>query len=230
MLRLLRNVLILTPVLAACAGLAYAQPGRASVTTPSAADSEREALKARIAALETALAEREARLANLLQKTPTTAPQKQAAQVTAVMPSPVAPRAAGSDTQARPDAAPSSSLPVTRALSVATAAQYLVPGATVLTVRPTGSMRPVFDERAVLLTEPAAFDDLKVGDIVTYRHPDHGMPIVHRIAEKHGDRFWTKGDGNARMDDVYVTRDNYQGRVFGIVYAAETPTAPEAKR
>ena len=59
------------------------------------------------------------------------------------------------------------------------------------------------------------------GDIVTYRHPRYGMPVVHRILEKRGDKFWSKGDNNGRMDEVYITRKNYQGRVFGIIYAKE---------
>ena len=66
-------------------------------------------------------------------------------------------------------------------------------------------MKPVFDERAILLTEAANFDDLKIGDIVTYRHPRYGMPVVHRILEKRGDKFWSKGDNNGKMDEVYIT-------------------------
>ena len=125
--------------------------------------------------------------------------------------------------------APTSTLAWSQALAVATAARYLVPGAGVLVVEPTGSMRPVFDERALLLTEPAPFAALRVGDIVTYRHPAHGLPVVHRLAEKRGNRFWAKGDGNARMDDVYITPENYGARVFGIVYASEAGAgAPRA--
>ncbi len=117
--------------------------------------------------------------------------------------------------------APTSALDWTAAMKVATAARFMVKGSNVLTVMPTGSMKPVFDERAILLTEAANFDDLKVGDIVTYKHPKYGMPVVHRILEKRGDKFWSKGDNNGRMDNVYITRKNYTGRVFGIIYAKE---------
>ncbi len=86
------------------------------------------------------------------------------------------------------------------------------------TVLPTGSMKPIFDEKAVLLMEDAPFDDLKVGDIVTYRHPRLGVPVVHRLVAKDGDRFWSKGDANGRVDDVYVTRQNYLRRVYGVIY------------
>lgn len=121
-----------------------------------------------------------------------------------------------------PNIAPSSALDWDRALKAATAARYLVPGSTLMTVMPTGSMKPVFDERAILIMEPAKYDDLKIGDIVTYTHPKYKTPVVHRITEKHGNKYWTKGDNNSRMDDVYITPENYQARVCGIIYARET--------
>lgn len=116
---------------------------------------------------------------------------------------------------------PSSTLDWGNAMKVATAARFMVKGSSMLTVMPTGSMKPVFDERAILLTEPAKFDDLKVGDIVTYKHPQYGLPVVHRILEKRGDKFWAKGDNNGRMDEVYITRQNFEARVYGIIYANE---------
>jgi signal peptidase I len=76
--------------------------------------------------------------------------------------------------------------------------------------------------------EPARFEDLKVGDVVTYRNPRYGLLVVHRILEKRGDKFWSKGDNNGRMDLVYITRENYGARVFGIIYANE-PSA-QARR
>jgi uncharacterized small protein (DUF1192 family) len=88
------------------------------------------------------------------------------------------------------------------------------------TVLPTGSMKPLFDEKAVLLLEAAPFEDLKVGDIVTYRHPALGVPVVHRLVLKDGDKFWSKGDANGRMDNVYVTRENYLKRVYGVIYTS----------
>lgn len=117
--------------------------------------------------------------------------------------------------------APGSSLDWDRAIKAATAARYLVPGSKLMTVMPTGSMKPMFDERAVLIMEPAGFETLKVGDIVTFLHPRHKMPVVHRIVEKRGDSFWTKGDGNGRRDDIWITRENYQARVCGVIYARE---------
>ncbi len=122
--------------------------------------------------------------------------------------------------------APSSGLNRDSASSAAIAACLMVKDAWALHVLPTGSMRPTFDENAILLTEPARFEDLKAGDIVTFRHPSRPVPVVHRVLERRGDRFWSKGDGNGRMDDIYITRENFDRRVFGIIYGRESAAVP----
>ena len=83
---------------------------------------------------------------------------------------------------------------------------------------PTGSMKPSFSEKVLLLTESARFDDLRVGDIVTYKNSWIGGTVVHRLIRKDSNRFWVKGDANDRADGIYVTRDNYINRVFGMIY------------
>ena len=117
-------------------------------------------------------------------------------------------------------ATPTSSLTPQRGLQLARLISLVKKRSTYCTVLPTGSMRPIFDEKAVLLLEDAPFDSLRVGDIVTYRHPLLGVPVVHRLVAKDGDRFWSKGDANGRMDNVYVTRDNYLKRVYGVLYTS----------
>ena len=180
-------------------------------------DAERElaALRAEVASLRAAVTERDATIRELQAHTASLESDINAVQQTVAL--------ASSDGAAGQGLgiAPTSALDWNSAMKVATAARFLVKGSNLLTVMPTGSMKPVFDERAILLTEAASFDDLKIGDIVTYRHPRYGMPVVHRILEKRGDKFWSKGDNNGRMDEVYITRKNYQGRVFGIIYAKE---------
>lgn len=85
-------------------------------------------------------------------------------------------------------------------------------------VEPTGSMRPYFDENAVLLLEAAPYSALKVGDVVTFYHPQLHLIVVHRLLEKRGEVFWARGDHNSRMDSVYVTPENYRRRLVGMVY------------
>lgn len=117
--------------------------------------------------------------------------------------------------------APTSGMDADTALRVATAIAGQVKGARVMTISRTGSMRPILDGNAIIVVEPTAYDDLRVGDIITYEHPGLHQVIVHRILEKRGDTFWTKGDHNDRMDNVYVTRENYLMRVFAIVYSQD---------
>lgn len=91
---------------------------------------------------------------------------------------------------------------------------------------PTGSMRPMFNERAFLVLEPVKYDELQVGDIVTYWHPTRQISIVHRIMEKRAGGYWTKGDYNDRPDDVYITPQTHVRRVFAIIYAREGNAVP----
>jgi hypothetical protein len=114
---------------------------------------------------------------------------------------------------------PSSSLSREKAEQIARLFSILKPGSSFCTVLPTGSMKPFFDQKAILLMEAAPFADLKVGDIVTYRHPRLGLPVVHRLVLKDGDRFWAKGDANEHMDNVYITPENYLRRVYGLIYS-----------
>jgi hypothetical protein len=88
----------------------------------------------------------------------------------------------------------------------------------VATVAPTGSMRPYFDENALLLLEAVPFTELKLGDVVTFGHPRLHVEVVHRLLEKRGAAFWSKGDHNNAMDDILVTPENYHRRLVGVIY------------
>jgi len=130
----------------------------------------------------------------------------------------VRPLATGTETRRTLTLTPSSTLDMTAARLAAWTLATQLPGGTVGTVEATGSMRPLFDQHALLILEAAPYDALRIGDIVTYQHPKTGATIVHRLLEKRGDAFWAKGDYNGRMDDAYVTRQNYRARVCGILY------------
>lgn len=133
----------------------------------------------------------------------------------------ISPIEVGRETRGTLDQSPHSSISARAALAAAVAIASQVRGAQIYTVMPTGSMRPMFDQKAYVVAEPAPFEDLRVGDIITYRHPKLNTPVIHRILEKDGDEFWTKGDHNPRLDNVYVTRQNYCMRVFAVIYARE---------
>ena len=126
------------------------------------------------------------------------------------------------ETRATAKLSPSSGLDARSALVAANTIAAHIPGARVFTVMATGSMRPTFDEKAFLVVEPTPYEKLQIGDVITFIHPKLGAPIVHRIFEKRGESFWTKGDYNARPDNEYVTRSNYGMRVVAVIYGRET--------
>ena len=130
----------------------------------------------------------------------------------------VTPMASGTDTRKTLGLAPSSTLTSRTARAVARTMSAQIPGSIIATVQATGSMRPLFDDSALLVLESVPFDSLRIGDIVTYEHSGTHALIVHRLLEKRDGGFWAKGDHNGRMDDSLVTRENYRMRVCGILY------------
>jgi len=133
----------------------------------------------------------------------------------------VTPMAAGSETRRTLSIAPTASADARAARGMAEAMAARIPGACVAAVKATGSMRPLFDESALLVLEPVSYNSLRVGDIVTYEHPRTHDLIVHRLLEKRADGFWAKGDHNGKMDDTLVTSENYRMRVCGIIYTGD---------
>lgn len=148
---------------------------------------------------------------------------------------PVRPVRSGPEPRETPETAkiaPTSRLSPAIATFVAAKVAPAVEGTAVYTVVSSGSMRPAFDDNTVLLTEPAPFHELQVGDIVVYRPKDGGEPMAHRILERRDGGYWTKGDHNEKMDDELVTEKNYLGRVYGILFTSRSgkPRLPDALR
>jgi hypothetical protein len=137
-----------------------------------------------------------------------------------VVPSPlVAMAASPMPTRSNSVYAPTSAMPAPDALALArSVAGQSGRDIIVSRVAATGSMRPFFDENAVLLLEAVPYDELKLGDVITYYHPELKVLVVHRLVEKRGDNFWARGDHNGGMDNIYVTRDSYRRRLAGVLY------------
>lgn len=91
-------------------------------------------------------------------------------------------------------------------------------------VSATGSMRPFFGDNALLLLEAAPYNDLRVGDVVTYWDEDRQITVVHRLVRRQGDEFWARGDHNPNMDRIFVTRKNYRRRLAGVIYGSSACT------
>ncbi len=86
----------------------------------------------------------------------------------------------------------------------------------------TNSMDPVLDETAnAIQIKPESPDDLKVGDIVSYIHPENGR-IIHRIAYKGQDEngiyFIMKGDNNPTSDPDKVLFEQITSVTIAIIY------------
>ena len=121
------------------------------------------------------------------------------------------------------DAAPRSSVPRQSALSLAHITARTVHGE-VFAVAPTGSMKPTLDENSVVTVERVPFSHLRRGDIIIYLN-SRGQPIIHRLYEQHGDRWFVLGDNNGSVDAEAVTAGNFQGRVCAIFYTSSSGDA-----
>lgn len=82
----------------------------------------------------------------------------------------------------------------------------------------SGSMEPALSPGSVVFVEPRDAQDVAVGDILTFRHPDNGESLVsHRVMEvtrvKGSPAFRTKGDANASPDDWLVPAGNVVGTI-----------------
>lgn len=114
-------------------------------------------------------------------------------------------------------------LALTLAKSVATSI-----GGRVYAIAPSGSMIPTLDEGSIVTVERVTLDKLKNGDIVIYRNAA-GVSVIHRLYERHEDRWYVLGDNNATIDRETVSSANFLGRVCAIFYtSAETPSGTQA--
>jgi signal peptidase len=97
----------------------------------------------------------------------------------------------------------------------------------------TASMAPTYPAGSVVMVIPASPEDIKPGDVVTFRST--GGPVTHRVEAIQRNEagslvFVTQGDGNEGPDFRPVPAADIEGRVvFGVpllgrfVQAARTP-------
>lgn len=84
----------------------------------------------------------------------------------------------------------------------------------------SGSMEPLIKIRDAVVIKRTTIDNIKEGDVVTYRALDeayYGILITHRVVavqEENGEKvFITKGDNNETIDRSPVKFDQIQGKV-----------------
>ena len=82
----------------------------------------------------------------------------------------------------------------------------------------SGSMEPVLSTGDVVIEQPVAPRDVRVGDVVTFNDPDQaGRRITHRVRSVHfaggRARFVTKGDANDTSEHWEMDAGGRLGRV-----------------
>lgn len=84
----------------------------------------------------------------------------------------------------------------------------------------SGSMEPVLMTNGIVVSDRnVPYEDIKVGDIISYTEEDHERVIQHRVykiteIEGMGKVIQTKGDNNRLVDPWTVKEDQYQGQVI----------------
>jgi signal peptidase I len=87
----------------------------------------------------------------------------------------------------------------------------------------THSMEPVLSSRSnAIEISPKSTDDIKVGDIISYKSEYADGTIIHRVIEKNSDDqgiyFILKGDNNPQPDPGRIRFEQIQRVVVAIVY------------
>ncbi|OGY48316.1 MAG: signal peptidase I [Candidatus Buchananbacteria bacterium RIFCSPHIGHO2_02_FULL_39_17] len=92
------------------------------------------------------------------------------------------------------------------------------------TFTPTGSMKPLFDEKSnALEIKPTSPSDIKLGDIIAYQSAQDATDIIiHRVIniaqDNQGIYYIVKGDNNQTADPQKVRFEQIQGVVVAIIY------------
>jgi signal peptidase len=85
----------------------------------------------------------------------------------------------------------------------------------------SGSMEPEIPVGALIISQQTEIDEIKVGDIVSFRSMEsymQGSVVTHRVVEIHKRdgklALVTRGDANNSIDSFYVTADNLIGKII----------------
>ena len=73
----------------------------------------------------------------------------------------------------------------------------------------SNSMIPEFKVGDIAVTYKKDFNNLEVGDVITYLNDN--KIIIHRIIDIEKDYIVTKGDNNSSADNVQINKQNYLG-------------------
>lgn len=79
----------------------------------------------------------------------------------------------------------------------------------------SGSMEPAIHVGDVIYIREVPFEELQVGDVITYRAQEGTAVVTHRVSaiQKEAQLLQTKGDANDMEDAVWIRADAVLGRV-----------------
>ena len=78
----------------------------------------------------------------------------------------------------------------------------------------SASMSPELSVHSVILIRQTPFDEIQVGDIISYRASNYNLPVCHRVIEITENGLITKGDNVNVPDQEVVTSDMFRGKLI----------------
>lgn len=80
----------------------------------------------------------------------------------------------------------------------------------------SGSMEPSYPVNSLVVVKQAEFEDIEIGDVITYKMSSAGVTVTHRVTEINEDNesFTTKGDANEQEDAAPVQYEDVVGVVI----------------
>ena len=82
----------------------------------------------------------------------------------------------------------------------------------------SGSMEPELGVGGLVVVKPVDGNDVKVGDIISFKIPSVDTPICHRVVDRietdDGFLLQTKGDANEEADATLLGLENVNGRAL----------------
>ena len=83
-------------------------------------------------------------------------------------------------------------------------------GVTMLKVS-SNSMRPEFEKGDIIFIKKQ--ENYEIGDIITYQTKDNNL-VTHRVIEKYGNDYITKGDSNNIEDEEKINPEQIKGKLI----------------
>ena len=89
------------------------------------------------------------------------------------------------------------------------------------------SMNPLMREGDVLLIVPYDGQEIRVGDVVAFPHPETPRKVIHRVVAVGSEGIRTKGDNTAAVDDWLLKPADLLGKVTAIQRQERTLPVPQ---